>query len=180
MSADLLRKKYSQALFEVAEASGSAGQISHELQQISKVFSQDENINFFSSPHNTIDTKLALAKSALEGRCSKEVFNFISLVVENERVAQLAGICDAYQALVRTKSGETEGVLSVPGEVSGGFRERVEEELSRSLNKKVRLKIEKDASLISGYRATVGGWTVDDSAQFHLNKIKENISQRNN
>jgi F0F1-type ATP synthase delta subunit len=50
--------------------------------------------------------------------------------------------------------------------------------LSQTLNKKVKLSVQKDASLLSGYKVTVGGWTLDDSAQFHLNKIKEDISKR--
>ena len=44
-------------------------------------------------------------------------------------------------------------------------------------SKKVKLTVKKDSSLLSGYKVTVGSWTLDDSAQFHLNKIKEDISK---
>lgn len=178
MSADAIVQKYSRALFEAAEASKTTPVVAAELEQIAKVFSQEESVSFFGSPFNSVDNKIMVAKSALEGKCSPETFNFVIAVVEKDRVAFLASINDAFQALVRSLGGETEGTLFVAGEASENFKSQVEAKLSQSLNKKVKLKVEKDPSLLSGYKVTVGGWTMDDSAQFHLNKIKEDISKR--
>ncbi|MBY0553274.1 ATP synthase F1 subunit delta [bacterium] len=178
MSADVIVQKYSQALFEAAEESKTTAVVASELEQIVKVFSQEESVSFFDSPFNTVDNKIMVAKSALEGKCSPQTFNFVITVVEKERVAFLSQINQAFQTLVRAQGGETEGTLFVAGEASEGFKAQVEAKLSQSLNKKVKLKVEKDPSLLSGYKVTVGGWTMDDSAQFHLNKIKEDISKR--
>lgn len=180
MSADALAKKYSLALFEVAEANKKTATTAFELEQAVKIFSHTDSLSFFSSPFNTIETKIMVAKSALEGNCSLEIFNFLVTVVEKERVAFLSLINESFQALVRAKSGETEGTLYVAGEAVAEFKNQVEARLSALLNKKVKLKVEKDATLLSGYKATIGGWTIDDSAQFHLNKIKEDVSKKNN
>jgi F-type H+-transporting ATPase subunit delta len=178
MSADAIVQKYSQALFEATEASKATLIVASELEQLTKIFSQEDSVAFFDSPFNTVDNKIMVAKSSLEGKCSPETFNFIITVVEKERVAFLSQINENYQALVRSLGGETEGTLFVAGEIAEGFKAQVESKLSQSLNKKVKLKVEKDPSLLSGYKVTVGGWTMDDSAQFHLNKIKEDISKR--
>ncbi|MEQ1722137.1 MAG: ATP synthase F1 subunit delta [Pseudobdellovibrio sp.] len=178
MSADAIVQKYSQALFEATEASKATLTVASELEQLTKIFSQEDSVAFFDSPFNAVDNKIMVAKSSLEGKCSPETFNFIITVVEKERVAFLSQINDNYQALVRSLSGETEGTLFVAGEIAEGFKAQVESKLSQSLNKKVKLKVEKDPSLLSGYKVTVGDWTMDDSAQFHLNKIKEDISKR--
>ena len=178
MSAEALAQKYSQALFETAEASKKTGTISFELDQLTKVFSQQDAVAFFNSPFNGADTKLSVAKSALEGKCAAELFNFMILLVENERMSFLTQINEAFQDLMRAKSGESEGMLYVAGEITEAFKAQVENSLSQKLNKKIKLKVEKDASLISGYKVSVGGWTMDDSAQFHLNKIKEDLSKR--
>ena len=178
MSADAIVQKYSQSLFEATEFSKTSSVVATELDQLTKIFAQENSADFFGSPFNAIDNKIMVAKSALEGKCSPETFNFIITVVENERVAFLSQINEKYQVLVRSLGGETEGTLFVAGEIAEGFKLLVESKLSQSLNKKVKLKVKKDTSLLSGYKVTVGGWTMDDSAQFHLNKIKEDISKR--
>lgn len=178
MSFEVLAQKYSQALYDVAETNKKVGTISFELDQVSKVFSGENIVAFFESPFNTTETKIAVAKSALEGKCALELFNFMIMLVEKERVALLTHINEAFQVLMRNKSGEAEGVLFVAGDISDTFKSQVEAALSQKLNKKVKLKIEKDPSLLSGYKVAVGGWTMDDSAQFHLNKIKDDILKR--
>ena len=178
MSADILTQRYSQALFQTAEANKNTEQIAGEFSKIVEIFNQADILSFFSSPFNSGDNKAMVAKSALEGKCSPEIFNFINTLVQNERMAFLGHIEQAFQALVRAKGGETEGVLCVATEASENFKSQVEAKLSQSLNKKVKLSVQKDPALLSGFKVVVGGWTMDDSAQYHLNKIKEESSKR--
>jgi len=178
MSADAIVQKYSTSLFAAGEDNKNAEQLASELLQINKIFSQSDVLAFFNSPFNTNDNKVMVAKSALEGKCSPETFNFMIKLVQNERVAFLSQISDSLQGLIRAKSGETDGVLSVAGEVSAEFKSQVEEKLSKQLNKKVKLTVQKDPSLLSGYKISVAGWVFDDSAELHLNKIKEEILKR--
>lgn len=178
MSADAVVEKYSQALLEVVSAAGKAEIIAQELNTVSKIFAEESVANFFESPFNSADSKLMVAKSALEGKCSPETFNFITMLVKNERMSALTQINDSFQVAVRALSGETEGILYMATPPSAEFMAQVEAKLSTTLNKKVRLKSETDTALLSGFKVTVGGWTLDDSAQFHLNKLKEDISKR--
>ena len=178
MSADILTQRYSQALFQTAEANKNTDQIADELAKVTEIFCQPDVVTFFNSPFNSGDNKAMVAKSALEGKCSVELFNFLVTLVHNERVAFLAQINDAFQALVRAKGGETEGVLYVAAEASEAFKSQVEAKLAQTLNKKVKLSIQKEPALLSGFKVVVGGWTMDDSAQYHLNKIKEESSKR--
>lgn len=178
MSAELIVQKYSQSLFVACEEAKKTELVATEFSQTVKLFSEASVATFFKSPFNTNDNKVMVAKSALEGKCSPEFFNFMITLVQNDRIGLVAEVNEAFQALVRAKGGETEGTLFVAGDVSADFKIRVESQLSKSLNKKVKLSVQKDSALLSGYKVTVGGWTMDDSAQFHLNKIKEEISKR--
>lgn len=178
MSAEIIVRKYSQALFDAAEIEKKTEVIASELNQLVKVFSTAQALEFFNSPFNSNDTKVMVAKSSLEGKCSPETFNFIVTVVDKNRLSFLSLINDSFQTLVRSKGGETEGTLYVANEITGAFKAQVENKLTQSLNKKVKLSVKKDQSLLSGFKVVVGGWTMDDSAQFHLNKIKEDILKR--
>ncbi|MBC7742735.1 MAG: ATP synthase F1 subunit delta [Bdellovibrionaceae bacterium] len=178
MSADAVIEKYSQSLFEAVSEGGKADNISKELEAIAKIFSEEAIATFFASPFNSADNKVMVAKAALEGKCSPETFNFIVMLVQNERMGVLTQINENFQASVRSMSGETEGILYMATEPSAEFKQQVEKRLSEALKKTVRLNTQKDPSLLSGFKVTVGGWTLDDSAQFHLNKLKEDISKR--
>ena len=178
MSANPVVQKYSQALFDAVSTSGKAPTVASELMALTKIFSEESVTSFFASPFNSADNKIMVAKAALEGKCSPETFNFIITLVQKERMALFAEINESFQTAVRAMSGETEGVLYTATDASPDFKAQVETKVSEVLKRKVRLKAEKDSSLLSGFKVTVGGWTLDDSAQFHLNKLKEDISKR--
>lgn len=178
MSADTLVQKYAQSLYEACEGNKTTATVASQLNVLTDLFKQADAQTFFNSTFNSSDNKMMVAKSALEGQVAPELFNFMIMLVQNERMMFVHEINQAFQAMVRAQSGETEGVLYVAGEMSDSFKSQVESKISQTLNKKVKLTVQKDSSLISGYKVTVGGWTLDDSAQFHLNKIKDDISKR--
>ncbi len=177
MSSEAIIQKYSQALFEVV-AQGKSGVLAFEIDAVSKVFGDEHAQQFFTSPFNTLDNKLMVAKATLEGRCVSEVFNYIITLVENDRIGFVMSINEKFQILTQSLSGETQGVLYSATEPTEEFKLQVEQKLSESLKKKVTLLSQKDQNLLSGYKVTIGSWTIDDSSQFHLKKLKEDISRK--
>ncbi len=178
MSSDLIIQKYSQALFDAAMDLKKSEAVGIELKVVAQIFTQPDVLSFFKSPFNSADSKAATAKSALEGRCGAEIFNFIALLAQNGRMALLAQIEAKYQELVSQTTGATEGVLFAAQDISESFKDQVEAQVSKSLNKKIKLTVKIDENLLSGYKVSVGGWVLDDSAKYHLNKIKDVISKR--
>jgi ATP synthase F1 delta subunit len=178
MSSDAIVNSYSQALFAVAKNAKNPGVFSYEINTVSKIFANEEVISFFKNPSNTADTKVSIAKASLEGKCLAETYNYVLLLVENERVGLALQINEKFQAMIRSAANEEEGILFSATDVSDDFKSQVEEKLSVSLNKKIKLNVQNDPNLLSGYKVTVGGWTIDDSAQAHINKLKENILKR--
>ena len=177
MSSEAIIQKYSKALSEITVA-GKAGVLAFEIDAVTKIFSTEEAKAFFSSPFNNTEQKVAVAKAALEGRCIPEVFNYFVMLVENDRLSLVSEINEDFQTLTRSQSGESHGVLYSAIEPTEAFKAQVEQKLSESLKRKVILKAQHDPSLLSGYKVTVDSWTIDDSAQFHLNKLKEDISRK--
>ena len=177
MSQSILSEKYSKALFE-SVSKEQVSSVFSELDQLTKCFGEEATKLFFSNPFVSLDNKLMVAKSSLEGRCSHVVFNFLVLLVTNGRLHLLEEFVTAYQRLSNVSAGLIEGTLLSAGPVSKEFLGDVEAKLSLSLNKKVKLINKEDKNLVSGYRVSVGGFTIDDSFQFHINKIKEDLLKR--
>jgi len=177
MSSNNVVKKYSKALFDVAYAKGIAGDAGQQLNEVSKAFTEDV-VKFFSNPFNQAEQKMTVAKSALEGKCLPEVYNFVVTLVQNERVSLLKDIAKDFGSLVQASAGITKGKLFCSQEVSADFIKQVEEKASKALNKKVELVFEKNPNLLAGYKVEVAGWTMDDSAQAHLKILKDDLIKR--
>ncbi|AZZ38228.1 ATP synthase F1 subunit delta [Bdellovibrio sp. qaytius] len=177
MSSNNVVKKYAKSLFDVTYEKGSAGEVGQQLNEITKIFSS-EVVAFFTSPFNAADNKLTAAKAALEGKVTAETFNFILVLVQNERVALLKDIAKEFSSLVQASAGITKGKLSAAQEVSSEFLKQAEETASKALGKKVELTFEKNPSLVAGFKVEVAGWTMDDSAQAHLKSLKDDLIKR--
>ena len=178
MSADIIIEKYANSLFEVAASTGSAAKWAAELDSVATAFNDKGILDFFRSPFNSADNKIATAKSSLEGKVSAEVFNFVATLVQNERMHLIAEINNVFKTKTSQVGGLAEGTLFVVSEPSYEFKTALEEKVSAVLKKKVKLKTEIDSSLISGFKVQVEGWSLDDSAAYHLKKLTENISKR--
>lgn len=101
MSSEAIIQKYSQALFETA-TQGKPGVFAFEIDVVSKQFGSESSLQFFTSPFNTLDNKVLVAKASLEGKCLPEVFNYIVMLVENDRVGFVLEINEKFQSLVRS------------------------------------------------------------------------------
>lgn len=178
MSTDIVAQKYSQALYEVAQGAGKEKGITEEFSKITQSFLEPSVLAFFQSPFNSLDHKMAAAKAALEGKCSAEVYNFVLTLIQNDRLGALKEISEQLSTKLSTSSGVAEGTLYYASEPSAEFKAQLEAKLQETLKRKVKLKLEKDPTLMSGFKVDVGGWVLDDSTQFHLKKLKNDLSKR--
>lgn len=174
---DMVIDKYAKAFFDVTYEKGIAGECAAQISEISKAFTSDI-VGFFKNPFNSTENKLSVAKSAIEGKCSVETYNFICTLVEKNRISALQEISKEVAAMVLSAAGITKGKLFSAIEVSPEFLKQVEAAASTALNKKVELSFEKDATLIAGYKVQVGGWTLDDSAEAHLRILKDELMKK--
>ncbi len=177
MSTNIVVKKYAKALFDVTYQKGSAGEVASQLSELSKIFTS-EITTFFSSPFNSSENKITVAKSALEGKCTAETFNFVITLVQNERVYLMSEISKELSLLVQESAGITKGKLYSSQPVSADFIKLVEAKATQALGKKVELIFEQDETLIAGYKVDVAGWTMDDSAQAHLKILKDDLMKK--
>lgn len=177
MSANNVVKKYAKSLFDVTYEKGVAGEVGQQLNELTKIFS-NEVVSFFTSPFNTAENKLSVAKTALEGKVATETFNFVLTLVQNERVALLKDITKDFSSLVQASAGITKGKLFAAQDVSAEFLKQAEATASKALGKKVELTFEKNPSLVAGFKVEVAGWTMDDSAQAHLKTLKDDLIKR--
>lgn len=177
MSYAAVAQKYAKALFEQTQATATTAKVEAELTTVSHILNQDA-ILFFENPFNAISDKMTVVGNTFEGKVSSETLNFIKLLVEKNRVGAIADIATSFSNLSKSLVGTVKGKLFSVTEPSKEFINSVQDTLTKKLNQKVELEFHKDASLVAGFKVEVGGWTIDDSAAAHLNKIKEDLMKR--
>lgn len=177
MSTNIVAQKYAQAVYEETYKNGKTGQVGQELIAVAKIMTSDI-VQFFQNPFNAESDKLTTINQAFEGKVSSETHNILKLLVNKGRMNIIGDLSEELNTLIRNSTGQTRGKLLSPTEPTKEFISQVETELSKILNKKIELDFEKDESLIAGFKVQVGGWTIDDSASAHLNKIKDDLMKR--
>ena len=177
MRSNPVATKYARALFDVTYANGKSGEVATQLLEISKAF--DKNmLTFFENPFNLNSDKLSVINNAFEGKASAEVVNFMSLLVDKNRMGLISEISREYSSLVQAAAGITKGKIFSAIQLEPAYIQAVEAAVSKTLNRKIELSFEKDETLIAGHKVQVGGWTLDDSANTHLKTLKEDLMKR--
>lgn len=177
MSNNIVAQKYAKAAYEQLNTSGKAADFGVELVQVAKLFDKSA-IQFFQNPFNEKADKINVINQSFEGKVSNEMLSFLRLVASKSRMNFISEMSTEYSNLVRNAAGLTRGKIYSPVDLTPEFIKQVADTLTDTLKKKIELDFEKDESLIAGFKVQVGGWTIDDSASAHLNKIKEDLMKR--
>ena len=178
MKSNVVTAKYAKALFDVTYANGKSGEVATQLLELSKVFNNASAISFFENPFNVHADKLTVVNNTLEGKASSEIINFMTLLVDKNRMGLVSEIAKEYSTLVQSAAGITKGKIYSAVQLDTAYIQQVEAAVSKTLNSKIELSFEKDENLLAGYKVQVGGWTLDDSANTHLKILKEELMKR--
>ncbi|MDR1953564.1 MAG: ATP synthase F1 subunit delta [Clostridiales Family XIII bacterium] len=167
---------YGEGLFEAASDIGDVEGLRRELEAIERVLS--DYPAFFAllkTPTLSAEQRKASAEKVFAGRVSKELLNFLYVLIDKRRIGQIRGIVKAFDRLADEREGVVKGDLYSVVELTEDQIERFEQETGKLLNKRVKLQNERDASLIGGVRIYIDGKLIDASVRGRLNSLKEKL-----
>lgn len=176
MIASGVAKRYAQALFMVAEETQRIDAIAEELDRALETIEQHNDLKqlFYGVQFSQMDKKLVLERIFKED-LSRDVLNFILLLIEKSRYAILPDIRSAYHAL----RDEHNGILDVTVFSAFPLSEEKQEEIRQALGvregKTIRLHIKEDPSLLAGIRVQIGDTIIDGSAKARLEKLRKEL-----
>lgn len=170
-------KNYAEALFALAKESGlSCERIYKELCLVRKAF--EENSDFHSLlefPTVTRDEKQALIKSVFEGRVSSLTFDFLCVLVDNERAGEFFGVCERFKELYYKAEHITEVRVTTASPLSAALRASLEKKLAAKLGSKIILAECVDESLIGGIILDYNDRQIDGSVRNKLSQMKRSL-----
>ena len=169
-------ERYSRALFEVAQEASELEKIEDEIKNFSSLLKSLEIKNFILNPTQSKENQNNVFKLLAEKlNFSKNLKNFVFLLIEKRRIFFVEKIIDSFLKLCAQKRGEVKASLISSKELSDKELENISKELSSSTSSTIKFNYKVDKELIGGLKLQLGSFMVDTSIKNKLNKYKQKM-----
>jgi len=176
---DAAARIYARSLFSLIEGAGGREGVEAvlgELEEILELARADARFGeLLSTPAVSGKDRAASLERIFRGRIGATTLNFLQVLSQKGRLAQLPSIVAAFDSLAQEKFGRVEVDVytaePLPADGIGAMRDR----LSQVLGKDVVLHPYTDGSMIGGVKFRIGDQLVDASVATRLRKLKDQL-----
>jgi F-type H+-transporting ATPase subunit delta len=168
-------RRYAKAVFELAETEGQVDEWSQRVAAVRQLLSDPEIASVLTNPTIATEQRFALISDAPHV-LDPEATNLAKLLIESNRVRDVAAIEDEFQRLADDAAGRVRATVTTAVELTPKDRDRVEVELSRRLGKEIRMKLVVDPRILGGLKLQYGDRLVDASVSTRLQQLRRRLA----
>jgi F-type H+-transporting ATPase subunit delta len=172
-------RRYARALVEVVVDSKLDGRRAvSEVHSVAGVLNESLELRrVWENPAVPAEEKRRLL-DAISARIgvSRPVRNFVAILIDHRRIAQLPEIARTFEHELNEYLGLAEADISSARELTDGEKRDVELQVGKMTGKKVLARYATDAHLLGGIVVRLGSTIYDGSVRGQLLKIKEELS----
>lgn len=175
MITNAIARRYAKALIQLAAEEGTVEKYYDELSGFESVLAAHRELAaLLSSPAYAIETKRAILRETVDMLAvSKTVANFLFLLLDKNRLGQLASIIDGYRGFADELSGLLRSKVTSALPLENAQVAEIKAALEKTTGKTVLLEVEHDPSLIGGVVTKVGDTIFDGSIKTQLGRIQD-------
>ena len=167
-----IARPYAEAVFKLADASGSLPKWADMLSGLAAV-AADERVRRAINDPNLAEAKVAgLFISILAGKLSGDAENLVRVLAEYGRLELLPQIREQFEALKNEREGVMEAEVQSAFELSDAQVGDLVSRLEKKFNRKVKARVTLDRELIGGVRVVIGDKVIDGSARAQLGALE--------
>lgn len=173
----LLVRKYAGALAEVAVELGNQEKVSADLAGFKQLFEgNDELRTVLENPAIAQSAKRKItAEIGTRAGMAKEVANFLSLLLQNNRIELFSEIVPAFEKALSEQLGIVTGEVFTAVPLRDDQRLVVENRLAAITGKTVKLDFHVDDALIGGLKICLGSVIYDVTIKKQLEEIRKRV-----
>jgi len=178
MSVETIARRYGSALADVVLKSGETEVVKNELAQWAAMIQSSQALyDTICNPSITHLQKEDLIGSLIEKtRPSRTTANFIRVLLQNGRLADVAAISDRFSSELETRGGIVSADIISARELPIEQKSDLKAHLEKLTGKTVNLNFQIDANLIGGVVTRIGSTVYDGSVRTKLNNLKEQLA----
>ena len=172
--------RYAKALFELSNENGELETVEKDLKELLNIYNSNTELeNFIKNPtHSFIAQLNVVDKLSTIMNFSKNLKNFLSILVKKRRVFFLKKIIISFLKLTSIKRGEIKASLISSKELTKDELDNISKELSKSLGSSISFKYKVDNNLIGGLKIQIGSLMIDTSIKNKLKKYEQTMIER--
>ncbi len=173
-----LSLRYARAFSQVAAADGLNSDIAEgQLRDFAATFAASQPLReVLTDPSIPNESKLAVLDALAEKLgLSKQVRNFIAVIIEHGRLNELHDILTEYSTLADEQSGITEVEILSAHPLDQGERTELEQQAARLAGGRVRATYAEDPQLLGGAVVKIGSTVYDGSLRGQLEQMKRTL-----
>ncbi len=167
---------YADAMFEVARAEGTLGEVEDELFRFARALEgSDELREALTDPHIPASRRQQIVEDLIGPRATPTTTALVSMVVGAGRGRDLVSIVDAL--VKKSAASQNRAVAEVRSavELTPEQRDRLAAAVEKATGRKVEVKVVIDPTVLGGIVTTVGDTVIDGSVRTRLEQLKNSI-----
>lgn len=170
-------KEYAEALFMLAEESGSEEDWGQALELIRKMFQENpEYMDFLGSPAIPRRERTQAIREAFQGAIPEAVEAFLCLLCEKGHIRSFEECREAYQVLYQEQHAVSVAQVTSVVALTDQEQEQLKSKLEKMCGHRVELECSLDKHLLGGIVVRIDGKIIDGSLKHRLHQIKEVVT----
>ncbi|HZQ50100.1 MAG TPA: F0F1 ATP synthase subunit delta [Candidatus Dormibacteraeota bacterium] len=166
-------KRYGRAVFEVATEENGIDRWLSQLATLRDVMSQPSIASVLSNPTIPVRDRMGLI-SADEG-FEPEVVNLARLLIESNRVNEIAGVVEQFRDLADDAAGRVRAVVTTAIELPAAEQDELAKKLGERLGKDVALRAHVDPRVLGGLKLQYGDRLIDATIATRLQQLRSRL-----
>jgi F-type H+-transporting ATPase subunit delta len=170
-------ERYARAIFALGVESGTAAALADEVRRFATAY--EESLDLRSVLENPLvsheQRNKVLAEIAGRLGLTRVALNTIEYLAARRRLAALPDIAKRLQSLADEQQGVLRATVTSAGPLAESFYQRLSEQLTTLVGRKVVLERREDPSLIAGVVTRIGDNTIDGSLRGQLEQLERRL-----
>lgn len=175
----VIAKRYSRALFNLAEEDKAIERYGDELDGFNQLMAEVPDLGgALRNPLYPEATKIKIFnKVTKKMKLSPVMKSFFTLLITKNRVQHLPEIKDYYHILIDEHSNIARAKVRAAVELGEDDLGQIAATLEKKIGKKIVVEFEQDPSLLGGVYAQIGDFVLDGSVRRQLLNFKESLKR---
>jgi len=178
LSSQTVARRYASALADVITERREEALVSNELDGWAGMIGGHSNLlEAFNNPTVAYDQKRkVLSELISRTRVSETTANFLRVLLQNQRLAELPQINDKLAEILDERAGVVSAHVTSARPLSESVRNTLQQKVGELTGKRARLNFATDESLLGGVVTRIGSTIYDGSVKNELSRLRDELA----